>query len=499
MTERRTVADRFFPMTPPHRTSARAFAFGALALLIVTNPSRAAAPSAWNSPPVHQLNGNAPPLVLPAQSTAVSEAWVRVASLPFMAYIPEKHRVLMLVSLDYPHRPALLHSDDDGATWSDPVYFGRQYSRGDDGEQAYTDGVGLTYLGGGQVTWVGQRRGNFTGQFEYHTTFERWFSHDYGETWDDHSLRIEVKPDLSVAGGRRLKGLSNVWDPILVDKNPQTGVTTLFETKHFNTGDTMSGGSAWAYLMSSTDGARTWSAPMQPPQWAGINEVALCRAANGDMIAACRTDSPERFKRAVDNWQGLGLSISKDNGRTWSPIRKLFDWGRHHPSMVVRANGDIVMSYIVRRGYTNDPAGFPRFGIEAVVSHDHGQTWDLDHRYILAMWSGTIRREGDDLATDQKNDWDWLWSNPQCTSSLLLPDGSILTAFGTGFRMQKVKVGLVLRQPTAMRVPYDIGLVHWRVNDQGLNADRMIADAPFDSDLRNMFDPGKVISLRPPR
>jgi hypothetical protein len=30
----------------------------------------------------------------------------------------------------------------------------------------------------------------------------------------------------------------------------------------------------------------------------------------------------------------------------------------------------------------------------------------------------------------------------------------------------------------------------WRVNDHPTNADRTIADAPFDSDARNVFDPG---------
>ena len=71
--------------------------------------------------------------------------------------------------------------------------------------------------------------------------------------------------------------------------------------------------------------------------------------------------------------------------------RKLYDWGRHHPSLVLMPDGQIVMTYVVRKGYLNTSEGFPRFGIEAVVSRDHGRTWDLDHKYILHQWSGHIK------------------------------------------------------------------------------------------------------------
>ena len=37
--------------------------------------------------------------------------------------------------------------------------------------------------------------------------------------------------------------------------------------------------------------------------------------------------------------------------------------------------------------------------------------------------------------------------------------------------------------------PRDIALVKWQVNEKGLNDETTIADAPLDSDLRNVFDP----------
>ena len=136
--------------------------------------------------------------------------------------------------------------------------------------------------------------------------------------------------------------------------------------------------------------------------------------------------------RDIDNFAGLGTSVSHDNGRTWSALNLLYDSGRHHPSFVVLPSGDILMAYIVRCGYPVDPEGFPQFGIEAVLSHDHGQTWDMAHRFILDRWSGTRIAE---------DDW---WSAPQSTSTLLLPDGWLLTAYGTGYRCDQLFTDWVL-------------------------------------------------------
>ena len=127
------------------------------------------------------------------------------------------------------------------------------------------------------------------------------------------------------------------------------------------------------------------------------------------------------------------------------------------------------MTYVVRLGYVDDQNGLPQFGIEAVVSHAHGVTWDLDHRYLLHVWSGQRRGET------------YWWPSSHATSSVLLSDGSILTAFGTGYR---IKAG-----PQQPQAPRDAGLVRWRLNTARVNDERAIRDAAFDSDLRNVFDP----------
>jgi hypothetical protein len=165
----------------------------------------------------------------------------------------------------------------------------------------------------------------------------------------------------------------------------------------------------------------------------------------------------------MDDYSGTGVSISRDNGRTWSsPFdakNVLYDFGRHHAWLVRMPNGDIVMTYLVRRGYRDSSDGFPRFGIEAVVSHDHGESWDLDHRYVLHVYQGSVPAK----------EYMAFQGAPSNASTTVLPDGSLLTAFN----MEYTK----------------IGLVNWKLNDQRLNDSKAVATAPFDSNLRNHFDP----------
>ena len=399
----------------------------------------------WQAHEVRQLNGQAGQRRLPARFQIVTESWNRVVAVPYMVNMPEKNRLLMLVGCDYPHRAFVLTSDNRGATWTDP----RPVRADDDGQPSIGMGTALAYLGKGKLLFyedgilaAGQP--------------SRWFSTDYGKTWG-HPVPIARSSDDKPW---------YIWDPPLVDRDPRTGkIIQLAET-----GYRQSGTDSQASIRFSTDLGQTWSRSITVPEWHGVNEVSLFRAGNGDLLAACRTDVPDRLEgKTLDHYEGLGISISRDHGRTWSAVKKLYDYGRHHPSLVLMRNKDIVMTYVVRLGYVDDQDGFPQFGIEAVVSHDHGATWDLDHRYLLHVWSG--KRKGESY---------W-WPSSQATSSTRSRDGSITTAFGTGYRIQAGK-----ESPQA---PRDAGLIQWRLNRKPGNADREIRDAAFDSDLRNVFDP----------
>ena len=399
----------------------------------------------WQPHVVRQLNGKAGPFRLPARFQIVTESWNRVVAVPYIVNMPEKDRVLMLVGCDYPHRAFVLTSDDHGATWTDP----RPARVGKDGKPSIGMGTALAYLGKGKLMFY-ESGGLAVG------SPSRWFSSDYGKTWGN-PVPIAVSSD---------KMAWHIWDPPLVERHPKTGkVTRLAET-----GYRQSGTSSSASVRFSGDRGRTWEKSIQVPQWRGANEVYLFRAGNGHLLAACRTDVPRRLKgKTLDHYEGLGVSISRDDGLTWSPVKKIYDYGRHHQSLVLMPNKDIVMTYVVRLGYVDDKDGFPQFGIEAVVSHDHGVNWDLDHRYLLHVWSG--KRKGETY---------W-WPSSQSTSSTLMPDGSILTAFGTGYRIQAGK--------DSPQAPRDVGLVKWRLNTKPVNSDRSVRDASFDSDRRNVFDP----------
>ena len=390
----------------------------------------------WHEHEVRQQNGRDPQIRLPAQFQIVTESWHRVVAVPSMIDMPEKDRLLMVVGCDYPHRAFVLTSDDHGANWTEP----RPASVDKDRKPSTSMAVGLAYLGKGKALFYADR--------------VRWFSRDYGVTWGD-TVPIATNAD----GGRW-----SMWDPPLVDLDPKTGeFIRLAET-----GYEQSGTDSQAFIRFSTDEGQTWTKSIKVPQWHGVNEVALLRAGNGDLVAGCRTDVPDRIKETLDHYEGLGVSVSKDDGHTWSTVKILYDHGRHHPSLVLMPDGDIVMTYVVRLGYVDSKEGFRQFGVEALVSHDHGRTWDLDHKYILHSWVGDIKGE---------NAW---WPSSQATSSTLLADGSIITVFGTGYRIR-----------SDVQAPRDVGLVRWRLNTGPVNSDTTIRDAAFDSDLRNIFDPSE--------
>ena len=371
----------------------------------------------WKATKILAMSGETVAGELPAEHQILTEAWNRVVAVPYLVYMPEKDRLLMLVGCDYPHRAEVLFSDDHGTTWTSP----KPAIVEPDGTPVAAFGTSLCYLGEGSVLlYAGSRR----------------FSRDYGRTWAE-SVPLAPTPD-----GKPWA----IWDPPLVDRDAQTGkVARLAETGYaWFTPPEVETAYQQAYLRWSKDEGRTWSSAATIPQWKAVSEVALLRAANGRLVAACRTDIPARLKgETLDHYEGLGISISADNGRTWSGVRTLYDYGRHHPSMVLMPGGDIVMTYVVRLGYPRDADGFPQFGIEAVVSRDHGEHWDLRRRLILARWSGN--RKG------CENEW---WPSSQATSTVLLPDGLLLTAYGTGYRSQPNAQG--------QSAPRDVGLVRWR-------------------------------------
>lgn len=417
------------------------------ALLILVTASVASAQ--WQPHEVLFLNG-AGVSRDPARIQIVTQSWNRVVAVPYIAYMPENDHVLMLVSCDYPHQAMTLSSGDHGETWPTPEFI----HLGADGKPDTGMGIGLTYLGDGKAIVSAGRR---------------WLSRDFGKTWEDHGP-MPTMPDGSAWYG---------WDPMFVDRDPSTNaVRRLLETgysmDHARWESNAGPGYSKGHLHASLDEGRTWIDAVKVPEWDGASEITIARAANGHLVAACRTDKPASKPEVLDHYEGLAVSISKDDGKTWSSLNRLFAWGRHHPSLVRMPNGALVMTYVVRKGYTDAPDGMPRFAVEAVVSQDNGQTWDLDHKYVLHWWKGN---------QTGPNSW---WASSQATSTVLLPDGSLLTAFGTKYRSGE--------KDKSVAAPRDAGLVSWRLSGAALATSDSVSKADWESDARNVFDPAVLES-----
>ena len=202
----------------------------------------------WEPHEVRQINGMAGDVRLAAKFQIVTKNWNRVVAVPYLAYLPEKDRLLMLVSCDYPHHAEISISDDRGASWSSP----KPARVGSEGKPLAGLGTSLCYLGEGTVLFYSSRR---------------WLSRDYGQTWKE-SVPLEAASD-----GKPWY----TWDPPLVERDAKTGkVTRLVETGYtwFKPPEVRTAHQQ-AYLRFSTDGGKSWSpivkgAPMGGGQRGGV-------------------------------------------------------------------------------------------------------------------------------------------------------------------------------------------------------------------------------------
>jgi hypothetical protein len=127
-----------------------------------------------------------------------------------------------------------------------------------------------------------------------------------------------------------------------------------------------------------------------------------------------------------DSWRRLTTARTTDGGRTWTDYQVHFRFGKTHSELITLPNGDILLTYAARIAELD---GRIYRGIEAVISHDNGKTWDWSNRYYLFRW-----------------DMHQSMHSPQ---SVVLSDGRIMTVFlyhyqsTYGKRMVPAAIGMV--------------------------------------------------------
>jgi len=151
-------------------------------------------------------------------------------------------------------------------------------------------------------------------------------------------------------------------------------------------------------MISSEDRGRTWSEPVFPEAWRiqeeysgrmytrGTCEGAMVRAANGAMVGAFRLNEPPCLQGSefADNSCCVGVTLSKDNGKTWTQIKEILPPGCQHTHLLRLPDERLVLTYVMRHDITREGKRLSyRRGCGAVISEDHGETWDTDHSYLL--------------------------------------------------------------------------------------------------------------------
>ena len=292
-------------------------------------------------------------------------------------------------------------SDDHGATWSSYNVL----------EGIHCRPMMLAYLGNGVVTFVG---GEDDGPCRY-------FSHDCGRTWP------ECIPNPPAPDG----GAFNTEGNPLIERDANGLATRIAETGFSSHGE-YPDAIMREYIRWSHDGGRTWPHAVEPPQWkyqetyAGktyqfsANEGGLARAANGWLVAALRGFPPARYMEHPimdDSIEGTFVSISQDDGLTWSAPNWLWQGGRHHATLSRLPNDDLVMTLVRRLDFRDGRLASYSRGCDALISHDHGLTWNLDRMIVLDEYA---------FCPDDH------WITGECGHHFSIPldDGSILSAYG---------------------------------------------------------------------
>jgi hypothetical protein len=131
----------------------------------------------------------------------------------------------------------------------------------------------------------------------------------------------------------------------------------------------------------SADDGRSWThrATFGTPD--GHNETTWLPLPDGRLIAAARTCGD----------QHLDLFVSPDSGRTWTFTQAVTGKGEHPAALTALADGGLLLTYGIRTE--------PLFGIGVRLSRDQGRTWS-EPRTLVDMETSTNSSDPNPTARD---------------------------------------------------------------------------------------------------
>ena len=118
-------------------------------------------------------------------------------------------------------------------------------------------------------------------------------------------------------------------------------------------------------LVRSSDRGATWTDPVMIGK--GLGETALCYLGDGHLLAVMRGGALHQME-------------SRDDGYTWSEPRQITDEWEFPGDVLKLQDGRLLLTYGRR---------VPPYGVQGMVSHDEGRTWDGEQRLFLVTDSST--------------------------------------------------------------------------------------------------------------
>ena len=311
-------------------------------------------------------------------------------------------------------RLVLVRSKDGGGTWGERQVV-VDHPGSDDREASLTQLRDGTLL----LTWWENPNYDESGVYRVPSPaperrVEVWRSRDAGHSWVPWG-RVDYRPIFSAI---------SVSDPVV----ELPGGRLLMPAQVKDRQEEKQGSA----LFFSDDSGKTWGflsiiawSPVSPLVYAGdYSEPSITITRCGKVLAMLRTRNGNHVQ-----------VVSEDGGTTWGSPREIDLESRGHPAnLITLSNGDILCSYGHRQRHTflgpsaqGDSGQDQPSWVGIAVSHDEGETWPQEERYILR----------DDL---HNADTGYL-------SSVQLRDGRILTQYYYNLFERFVIAGSIYRLP----------------------------------------------------